>query len=207
MREILMAELTLRQEQVLKFIQAEIAKGKPFPSHSEIAKQFGIQHKSGVTGHIRSLERKGYIQKSRARVSDFSLTQALGPAETGCFKLVGTIPAGTPKASYDQFDESIAFTPSYFASGELSAVKITGDSMSGDAICDGDIAIIKHQNEAFAQDIVAVRVGQEEVTLKRVRLCRQFVELVPSNKAYEVRRVSAEQVEIVGKLVGVVRRM
>jgi repressor LexA len=77
--------------------------------------------------------------------------------------------------------------------------------MSGDAISDGDIAMIRMQREAVLGDILAVRVDGE-ITLKRIRQVDDRIELLPSNREFSVRSVPAEQVEILGKLVGIVRK-
>lgn len=198
-----MDKLTKRQQQVLEMIKSEVQAGKPFPSLREISDAFDIKHKSGAASHIRALERKGYIQKSAQRISGFALT------DQNCkesFRLVGVIPAGTPQHSYEQTDQQLSFNQDYFGGGSLIAVTVTGDSMTGDSICDGDIVIIKLQSESNSHDIVALRIDQDEFSLKRVKFNGEQAELISSNPAYAPRFVASSQVEVVGKLVGIVRK-
>jgi len=83
---------------------------------------------------------------------------------------------------------------------------VVGESMSGDAIADGDIAMIKRQQDANKGDILALRI-EDEITLKRIRLEGDHFLLLPSNPDYSIRKVPAQQLEILGKLVGIVRRV
>ena len=122
------------------------------------------------------------------------------------FDLVARIPAGAPQAVYDETPESFSLTHDFFGGGDIVAIRITGDSMSGDAIADGDIAMIRRQQQGGRHDILALRIDGE-ITLKRLQLDGAVAELLPSNPLHDVRRVAADRVEIIGKLVGIVRRV
>lgn len=79
--------------------------------------------------------------------------------------------------------------------------------MQGDSICDGDTAIIRMQSDWKEQDIVAARVGEDEVTLKRIQpLAEGQVALVPSNPDYPVKVYPEESVQVLGILSGLVRK-
>lgn len=206
-----MNRLTPRQKQVLEIINSYTELGKPFPTLQEIAGQLGVRHKSGVTGHIKALERKGYITRREQRISNFLLKSDEGrPAisDDECFPLVGVIPAGTPLQSFEQDDSPrLSFNHHFFGGGNLLAVTISGDSMQGDSICDGDTAIIRMQSDWKEQDIVAARVGEDEVTLKRIQpLAEGQVALVPSNPDYPVKVYPEESVQVLGILSGLVRK-
>ena len=201
-----MKELTEIQRSVLAFCQQQTGKGLPFPSLREIADQFGYQHTT-ARFHLKALEKKGYIKTRDQRVSDYLLVHAeefMG-TERG-FELVSRIAAGVPTAAYEDAKELIEFDPAFFGGGNIKALTVSGESMTGDAISDGDIALIRLQSEANRNDILAVRVGGDEITLKRIRKKYQQMELIPSNPDFEVRSVPADQVEILGKLVGIIRK-
>lgn len=201
-----MDELTVRQKQIIGIIEKYLDRGDPFPTLEELAAELGINNRSGVIGHLRALERKGYVIRQEQRVSLYKLQKKfVEKNDSRVFALVGTIPAGVPAHSFDQNDRELIFDQAFFGGGDLKAVTISGESMSGDGIFDGDIAIIKLQKEFLPQDIVAVRVD-DEVTLKRVQQNKDKVELIPSNPAFKIRRVPASSVDIVGKLVGVIRK-
>lgn len=207
-----MEELTARQKQVFDIINQYLDRGEAFPSLREIADALGVRNKSGMVGHLKALERKGYIRRQQ-RSGYYALASHSAPMvglyeehSLLSFPLVADIPAGTPLNTYEQSDEHLTFNPDYFGGGSLKAVSISGESMAGDHISDGDIAIIKLQKDVGPQDIVVVRVDRDEVTLKRVRYHDGLVDLIPSNPLYQVKSVPADSVEIVGKLVGIVRR-
>ena len=195
-----MESLTDRQQEVLKIFRDAEKRGQNFPTMRDIAKKLGV-NVHAIQGHIEALQKKGWIQKQ----NPFGLTD-YARKEPCTFPLVATIPAGIPIEAFDQTDKTIQFSHDYFGRGDLKAVTISGDSMSGDAICDGDVAIIQLQHHVDKHDIVVVRVEKSEVTLKRIKRKKNIIELIPSNPKHKVREVLAEDVEVLGKLVGVVRK-
>ncbi|MFT5217976.1 MAG: repressor LexA [Planctomycetota bacterium] len=199
-----MQPLTDIQQAVYDFTCDAVQHGQPFPSLREIASHFGFQHTT-ARFHLKALEKKGYVAQRSQRVSDYLLPQqALTEAQT--FDLVARIPAGAPLPVYDETRESFSVTHEFFGGGDILGVRIVGDSMSGDSIADGDIAMIKRQHEANKGDILALRI-EDEVTLKRIKLEGDRCQLLPSNPDYSIRIVPAAQLEILGKLVGIIRKV
>ena len=133
-----------------------------------------------------------------------TVDQVRGGADA--FDLVARIPAGAPLPVFDETRESFSVTHDFFGGGDILAIRVIGDSMSGDSIAEGDIAMIKRQSEANKGDILALRI-EDEITLKRIELRGDRARLLPSNPLHEVRTVSAAQLEILGKLVGIVRKV
>ena len=79
--------------------------------------------------------------------------------------------------------------------------------MSGDSICAGDTVIVKRQKDDFTPDaILALRVGSDEFTLKRMRRKGEWVELISSNQEFPVIEVHMSTIDIEGKYVGLIRR-
>ena len=199
-----MKGLTSIQNSVLSFIKKHVDAGLPFPSLREIAGYFGFGHTT-ARFHLMALERKGYINKRSQRTSDYMLAEDHFNSPS-TFDLVATIPAGTPLAIFESTKDTFTVDQNFFGGGQLKAVYISGESMTGDSISDGDIGIIRLQKDWNKRDIVAVRINGDEITLKRIRIKKNIIELIPSNPEFPVRRVSAEEVEIVGKLVGIIRK-
>jgi repressor LexA len=203
--------LTKRQEQILSFICDWQTKRGFAPSIREVAAHFKIQV-TPAANHLRALEHKGALKRSPGKsrsltVSEEAKLQHLGHhSSSNSFPLVGSIPAGVPLAVEEMTDELLHLTPDWFGRGQMIALKVIGDSMEGDAIRDGDLAIIKLQKQATPQDIAAVRVEGSEFTLKRVKIKGDLASLISSNPKYQVRKVAADQVEIVGVLEGIIRR-
>ena len=91
-----------------------------------------------------------------------------------------------------------------FGNGDFFALNVKGDSMMDGGIYDGDIAILKKQNNANNGDIVAALVDDDEATLKTFKKQGNKVHLMPENKAYEP--IITDNVSILGKLAGVFRK-
>jgi len=138
-----MESLTDIQQAVYDYTRQALRQGQPFPSLREIASHFGFQHTT-ARFHLKALEKKGFIRQRSQRVSDYMLSdEGLPSGET--FDLIARIPAGAPLPVYDETRESFSVTQDFFGGGDILAVRIIGDSMSGDSIAEGDIAMIKRQ--------------------------------------------------------------
>ncbi len=210
-----MAKVTLRQTQLLNFIREWQIEHGYTPSLREVSAHFQINVPT-TAQHLRALENKGLIRRIPGKRRSLVLTNAAqddAPASSSAMpvpasgiRLVGSIPAGSPLSVEEQPEDMVDLSPAWFGHGHMVAVRVMGDSMSGDAIADGDIAIIKLQRSARPAEIAAVRVAGAEVTLKRVQFMGPAARLVPSNPAHPVRNVDADQIEIVGVLAGILRR-
>ena len=107
---------------------------------------------------------------------------------------------------FDETPQSFSVTHDFFGGGDILGLRVVGDSMTGDSIDDGDIAMIKRQREAARGDILAIRI-EDEITLKRLRIDGDKAVLLASNPEHPPRSVAASQVEILGKLVGIIRKL
>ena len=206
-----MEALTDIQQAVYDYTRDALQQGLPFPSLREIAQHFGFQHTT-ARFHLKALEKKGYVRQRAQRVSDYLLPELLPEPlsnqgeQPGSFDLVARIPAGTPSPVFDETPQSFSVTHDFFGGGDILGLTVVGDSMSGDSIADGDIAMIKRQQEANKGDILALRI-EDEITLKRLQIKADKVHLLPSNPEHPVRVVPAASLEILGKLVGIIRKV
>jgi repressor LexA len=199
-----MNELTARQQAVLSFLKDYAKTAQSFPSLSVIAQHFGISRHSAKF-HVDALRRKGFVQKQENQ-NYFALTEHL-EQDPNQFELVCEISAGIPDFSEPAVDpQNISFNSQFFGGGNQKALTVSGQSMSGDMIDDGDIAIIRLQKIIGRHDIAAVRVYGEGITLKRLSRSRQAITLIPSNPQFKPQTYPSDQVEVLGKLVGVVRK-
>lgn len=199
-----MQSLTDIQQAVYDYTRQALKQGRPFPSLREIASHFGFQHTT-ARFHLKALEKKGFIRQRSQRVSDYMLPDEVDTRPED-FDLVARIPAGAPLPVFDETRESFSVTHDFFGGGDILGIRVVGDSMSGDSIADGDIAMIKRQQEANKGDILALRI-EDEITLKRIRLEGDKAQLLPSNPEHSIRVVPARQLEILGKLVGIIRKV
>jgi len=124
----------------------------------------------------------------------------------GSVPLMGRIAAGVPISAIQNHTQDISVPPEMVSGGEHFALEVKGDSMIEAGINDGDIIICKRCDTAENGDIVVALVEKEEATLKRLRKRGASIALEAANPNYETRIFGPDQVEIQGRLVGLIRR-
>lgn len=120
--------------------------------------------------------------------------------------ILGRIAAGLPIEAVTQDDAELPIAPDYLGGGDHFALVVSGDSMTGDGILDGDLVLIRSAQDAPNGAIVVALIDEYEVTLKRLRRRKDAVALESSNPAYQPRIIPADRVRIQGRLVGLFRR-
>ena len=124
----------------------------------------------------------------------------------GTVPVMGRIAAGVPISAIQNHTQDIACPPEMVTSGEHFALEVKGDSMIEAGIHEGDIIIRKRCDTAENGDIVVALVEKEEATLKRLRKKGASIALEAANPKYETRIFGPDQVDIQGRLVGLIRR-
>jgi repressor LexA len=120
--------------------------------------------------------------------------------------LMGKIAAGVPIAAIQDHTGDVQCPPELLGTGDHFALVVKGDSMIDVGIHENDIVIIHRQNRAENGEIVVALVEGEEATLKRLRRKGASVALEAANPKYETRIFGPDQVEVQGKLVGLIRK-
>lgn len=121
--------------------------------------------------------------------------------------LMGRIAAGVPISAIQDHTSDVVVSPDMLGSGAHYALEVHGDSMIEEGILDGDTVLIKETASARDGDIVVAFIrDEEEATLKKIYKKGRMVELVAANPAYEPRQFPADNVQVQGQLVGLVRR-
>ena len=194
--------LTNRQGQVLDFIKAFQNKHGYPPTVREVAANFGFKSPRAAHDHIKALERKGFLISAQGK------PRALGvKVPRTVIPVLGRIAAGEPLLAVEESDEVLDLDPSFFGMGRFFALRVKGDSMTGDHITEDDLVILRAQETAHPTEICAVLIG-EDVTLKRVVPTAGGVELRASNPAVKpiVVNPSQDSPRILGVMVGLVRK-
>ena len=200
-------ELTERQHQVLKFIVEMIEERGLPPTIREIGERFGISSTLGVWRHLQALEKKGFIKRweGRARGIEPIWEQVRklfhGPHH---IPLVGRVAAGAPILAVENIEGFLSLEELFPEEGDF-ALRIQGDSMKDAGILPGDIVVVRQQPAADIGEIVVALVNEEEATVKRLAQIEGELYLEPANPRY--RPIPAEGAQIVGKVVGVIRRL
>jgi len=199
-------KLTQRQKEVLECIQKFQEQMNYPPSILEICEQLGIRSTNGVVGHIRSLIRKGYLERS-SKARSIKLTpraqRLCQPQTNPLIPLLGRIPAGSPVSVEENIEKLIAPNLDNKTDG-IFALKVTGESMIEDGILEGDIILVDSQKQAHTGDIVVALVN-DEVTVKRFYPQGKITELRPANRNMKPIHVPANQITIQGVVIGLQR--
>jgi repressor LexA len=215
--------LTAKQRELLIYVQDRLGKTGVSPSFDEMREALELKSKSGVHRLISALEERGFIRRlpNRARalevlkLPDAVAPNAAAPAtrpvvpapanDTIEIPLHGKIAAGTPIEAL-QGTENFAVPAALLGPGEHYALEVSGDSMVEEGILDGDFALIRKVDTAREGEIVVALVNDEEATLKTFRREGAMIRLDPANRSYEPQRYRPEQVQIQGRLAGLIRR-
>jgi repressor LexA len=120
--------------------------------------------------------------------------------------VLGRIAAGTPIEAIQHERDRMHVPETILGAGEHFVLEVQGDSMIQAGILDGDFVVIRRTNAANSGEIVVALVMGEEATLKRLRRKGASIALEAANPAYETRIFGPDQVQVQGKLVGLIRR-
>ncbi len=226
--------LTVKQNELLRFIHERLEESGVSPSFEEMKEALDLKSKSGVHRLIGALEERGFIRRlaNRARALEVvkmpeggstrsvSNVTKLAPSIAASkaqvtipvaandvleIPLHGKIAAGVPIEALEGHN-TLAVPMALLGAGEHYALEVSGDSMIEAGIFDGDYALIRKASDARDGEIVVALVRGEEATLKYLRKQGPQVRLDPANASYEPQIYPAHEVQIQGKLAGLLRR-
>ena len=208
--------LTRKQNELLTYLRNHIEQHDVPPSFDEMRNALGLASKSGIHRLISGLEERGYIRRlaNRARAiqilepsNNSSIAARAVEATTNMITLplLGRIAAGTPIEALSDPTNQIELPTNMIGSGEHFALEIVGDSMVGVGILDGDTVVIQRAETARHGEIVVALIDQQEATLKTLLKEPGRIGLEAANPKYETRYFSTGQVEVQGKLAGLIR--
>ncbi len=198
------APLTRRQRAVLAAIRELLRASGTAPTLREIRDHLGLRSIGAVQDHVAALGRKGYVRRRRGAAR--GLMPADEPAPAHLVPVLGRVPAGMPVLADEHVEGWIPVGGPLPEASLLFGLRVSGDSMVGAGILDGDVVIVRQQDEAHPGDLVVARI-EDEATVKRLahRGGRWFLE--PENDAYRPIPFDEKPGGICGKVVGVWRRL
>ncbi|MGV9245587.1 transcriptional repressor LexA [Streptomyces sp. NPDC003710] len=201
-------ELTARQQDIVRFITDTVERQGYPPSMREIGQAVRLASTSSVAHQLMALERKGILYRDPHRPRAYRVRAPEAPDTEPRTEppvdvpLVGRIAAGAPLLAEEMVEDVYPLPRQLVGEGEFFALTVSGDSMIDAAICDGDIVAVRRQDSADHGDIVAALL-EDEATVKVLRRQEGRVWLMPRNPAYDP--IPGDQVQILGKVVGVLR--
>ena len=227
--------LTRRQKQVLDFLVGFINQKGYSPSFEEIGESLGLSSLATVHKHVGTLEKKGFIRRGYNQSRSIDVVALPGPVpalrtplrgrrKTGGrgripglaptvpilspleFPLLGRIAAGHPVEALAN-PETLSLGDFAQGKGNVYVLRVKGDSMIDDHICDGDYILVEGTQDAVNGEIVVALIDRQEATLKRLfRESSGKVRLQPANAQMDPIIVEAASVQVQGRVIGVLRK-
>ena len=197
--------LTKRQREILDYLGEFIQQHGYAPSLEEIGRRFNLSSLATVHKHLTNLQDKGFIRRSwnRSRSVEVVPTRTGGRALE--LPLLGFVAAGAPIEAIAT-NEAIAVPEDLVGKRDTYVLKVRGDSMIDEQIRDGDFVIVEDRKTADNGEMVIALVGGADVTLKKFYRDNGRVRLQPANPTMVPLIVPADQVQIQGVVVGVMRK-
>ncbi len=213
-----MAKLNEKDYQIMDFMYEQInLKGFP-PTVREICDAVGLTSTATVHARLKKLESMGYIVKESSKNRSIQLKNYPkdGKKKTSAASdynekyldvpVLGKVTAGIPITAVQQTDCETFPLPMEFAKNkDLFMLRVSGESMINAAILDGDLIIVQQQPNANNGDIVVAMVNDDEATVKTFYKEKGHFRLQPENDTMEP--IIVDQVSILGKVVGVFRKL
>jgi len=197
--------LTKRQREILDFLAEFIQQHGYAPSLEEIGRRFGLSSLATVHKHLTNLQEKGFIKRAWNRSRSVELVPTRIGARAIELPLLGFVAAGSPIEAVATA-ESISVPEDLIGKRDTYVLRVRGDSMIDEQIRDGDYVIVEDRKTADNGEMVIALLGGSEVTLKKFYRENGQVRLQPANPAMQPLTMPAEQVQIQGVVVGVMRK-
>ncbi len=223
--------LTAKQRELLQFITVRLEENGVSPSFEVMKDALDLKSKSGVHRLISALEERSFIRRlpnraralevirqpedsvaaPRVRANDNVVPMRRPDAQPSPandvieLPLHGRIAAGVPIEALEG-QSTLPVPAALLGPGEHYALEVSGDSMIEAGIFDGDFALVKKTDVARDGEIVVALVRNEEATLKYMRRENGMVRLDPANGAYEPQIYRPSEVQVQGRLAGLLRR-
>lgn len=203
-----MDTLTKKQKRILEFIEKYARDNSYPPTLKDIAHKFQITIGT-IQDHVFALQKKGYLERKKDKARGFKVIKTPDgfdkPQESdlGVIPLYGKVAAGEPIFANDNINGYIVFEKNDKGHKIHFALEVTGESMVDSGIYDGDIVIVRKQDQAEDGDIV-IALLDDEATVKKLRKNSIKAYLEASNSKYKA--IMNRPFKIIGKVIELRRK-
>ena len=191
--------MTKNAKKLLEFLRKYIEKNKISPNYEEMKDHMGLKSKSSIFQYLEYLEELGHIKKDKLKSRSIELNSVI--------PFFNEISAGKP---IDVLSDQIEYIDvNNFIKSDKSnciACKVHGNSMESYGIFEDDIIILEKVSNYNSNDIHAVQIDDSEITLKKIKLIKDEVEIFGDHKNFSSVRYKKDRVKILGKMVNLVRK-
>ena len=168
-------------KEIEAFVDDFYSKHHKTPSCREIAENTTLQ-RSAVQKYLTAMNDQGMIKYDGKTIRTRRM-QSYAP-DTTSVGVIGTIACGPLSMEEEAVEQYVDLPTSLFGSGDFFILHASGDSMTGAGIDNGDLVLIRKQEEAHNGDIVVAYIEGEGNTLKRFKRYGRTVFLHPENPKY-----------------------
>jgi repressor LexA len=199
--------LTMKQKGILEFIADYMNRFGYSPSIRDIQESLDIRNIRGVTVHLESLKKKGFISRGRSHrtIQILKMPDQSENMGTSGIPILGTIAAGLPLLAIENIEGRIQLPESMTGIDESAfLLRVRGDSMIGAHILPDDLVLIRPQQTADNGDLVAALLD-DEATVKRLHIAENSITLMPANLLFEPISLNDTDARIIGKVIGLLR--
>jgi repressor LexA len=196
--------LTKRQKQFLDYISGYIGENGFAPTLEEIGEHFELNSLATVHKHLANLESKGLIRRKWNFSRAIELVDAATRPGAVELPLLGFVAAGAPIETIET-DDTFIVPEQLLGRGTSFVLRVRGDSMIDDGICDGDYIVVERRDRAVNGETVVALV-RGEATVKRFQQEGDRIRLLPANERMAPIEAPAADVEVRGVVVAVMRK-
>ena len=200
-----MQPLTKRQREILDYLNEFIERHGYAPSLEEIGHRFGLSSLATVHKHLTNLQDKGFIRRAWNRSRSVELVPTRMGGQAVDLPLLGYVAAGAPIEAVVSA-ETVTVPEDLVGTRDTYALRVRGDSMIDEQIRDGDLVVVEDRQTAHNGEMVIALLDGSDVTLKKFYRENGRIRLQPANDAVPPIFVAADQVQVQGVVVGVMRR-
>ncbi|HEX8431855.1 MAG TPA: transcriptional repressor LexA [Longimicrobium sp.] len=203
--------LTKKQRQILDYVESFVDTNGYSPSYEEIAEHFQYSSLATVHEHLTNLEQKGFLRKNYNKSRSLEVVRADLHAPAVELPLMGSVAAGLPLEVTEGLQETVTVPHDMVRRGNNYVLRVKGESMIDEQIRDGDYIIVNSRQTAENGEMVVAlvtdgTVGGSATVKKFYREKDGRVRLQPANPTMEPMYFPADEVEIQGIVVGVIRK-
>ena len=191
--------MTKNAKKLLEFLRKYIEENKISPNYEEMKEHMGLKSKSSIFQYLEYLEELGHIKKDKLKSRSIELNSVI--------PFYNEISAGKP---IDVLNDQIEYIDvnNFIKSDKANCIacKVHGNSMESYGIFEDDIIIVERVTNYNSNDIYAVQIDDSEITLKKIKLIKDEVEIFGDHKNFSSVRYKKDRVKILGKMVNLVRK-
>ena len=191
--------MTKNAKKLLEFLRKYIEKNNMSPNYEEMKEHMGLKSKSSIFQYLEYLEELGHIKKDKLKSRSIELNSVI--------PFFNEISAGKP---IDVLNDQIEYIDvnNFIKSDKANCIacKVHGNSMESYGIFEDDIIILERVTNYNSNDIHAVQIDDSEITLKKIKLIKDEIEIFGDHKNFSSVRYKKDRVKILGKMVNLVRK-